>query len=229
MIRFIEHKDEKFTTRKPQPDWLGIKVPIVRAEVGGTVIVHFLNRTRGYYGMHPHGFQYDNDNEKAQYNPAGAGAKVPPGGSFTYTWFADEASGSGPMDSSSVLWMYHLHADEPSDINLGLIGPIIITAKGKAKRDATPKDMDREFVTLFMIFNEDNDQEQGLMHSIDGYIFGNLPGLVMNNEEKVRWYVMGMGNEVDVHTPHWRGRTVLYNMMRTAVLHLLPGAWPWPT
>ena len=44
MVRFIEYTDEKFTTRKPQPDWLGIMGPIVRAEVGDTVIVHFLNR-----------------------------------------------------------------------------------------------------------------------------------------------------------------------------------------
>jgi hypothetical protein len=28
----------------------------------------------------------------------------------------------------------------------------------------------------------------------NGFIFGNLPGLYMKQEEKVRWYLLGMGN-----------------------------------
>jgi hypothetical protein len=31
------------------------------------------------------------------------------------------------------------------------------------------------------------------MHTINGYIFGNLAGLAMNNGERVRWHVLGMG------------------------------------
>jgi hephaestin len=33
---------------------------------------------------------------------------------------------------------------------------------------------------------------------------------------------MGMGTEVDLHTPHWHGNTVLAGGMRTDVLSLLP-------
>jgi manganese oxidase len=33
---------------------------------------------------------------------------------------------------------------------------------------------------------------------------------------------MGMGTEVDLHTPHWHGNTVLTAGMRTDVLSLLP-------
>ena len=48
------------------------------------------------------------------------------------------------------------------------------------------------------------------MHSINGYVFGNLPlaSMTMRQGERVRWYVMGMGTEVDLHTPHWHGNTV---------------------
>jgi hephaestin len=35
---------------------------------------------------------------------------------------------------------------------------------------------------------------------------------------------MGMGNEVDLHTPHWHGNTVLAMGMRTDVVSLLPAA-----
>ena len=32
--RFIEYSDATFTTKKPQPEWLGILGPVMRAEVG---------------------------------------------------------------------------------------------------------------------------------------------------------------------------------------------------
>ena len=62
------------------------------------------------------------------------------------------------------------------------------------------------------------------MHSINGYIFGNLRGLEMNEGERVRWYLLGMGNEVDLHTAHFHGKTVLYKKGRTDTIELLPGS-----
>ena len=53
------------------------------------------------------------------------------------------------MDGSSVLWMYHSHVDEVRDINTGLIGPMIVTARDQARPDGSPKDVDREIVTAF--------------------------------------------------------------------------------
>jgi manganese oxidase len=35
------------------------------------------------------------------------------------------------------------------------------------------------------------------MHGINGYVFGNLPGLVMQRGELVRWYVLGLGTEIE--------------------------------
>src|SRR5215208_8508894 len=52
------------------------------------------------------------------------------------------------------MWMYHSHVDESDDTNTGLIGPIIVTRKGMAGEDGSPKDVDREFVTMFTIFDE---------------------------------------------------------------------------
>ena len=62
------------------------------------------------------------------------------------------------------------------------------------------------------------------MHSINGYVYGNLPGLVMKKGERVRWYVMGMGTEVDLHTPHWHGNVVTINGMRMDVTELMPAS-----
>jgi FtsP/CotA-like multicopper oxidase with cupredoxin domain len=114
--------------------------------------------------------------------------------------------------------------DAPKETNLGLLGPIIITRSGFAKPDGSPNDVDREFVTAFFIFDEDGGKERGLMHSINGRIFGNLGGLMAKNGVKVRWYLLGMGNEVDQHTPHWHGKTVSYRQRHTDVVELLPAS-----
>jgi manganese oxidase len=206
--RFVEYTDTTFTTRKPQPEWLGILGPVIRAEVGDAVVVEFLNRSRQPHNIHPHGLRYDKDSEGALYLPWGAGSRIAPGGRFTYHWLADEGSGPGPGQLSSVVWWYHPHTDEPRETNSGLMGPIIVTARGKARPDGSPNDVDEEFVTSFMIFDEFGGRPEGLFHAINGYVFGNLPGLTMRKGEKVRWYLMGMGNEKDLHTPHWHGKTV---------------------
>jgi hypothetical protein len=222
--RYIEYTDATFSTRKSQPDWLGILGPVIRAEVGDAIVVDFLNRTRLPHSIHPHGVRYDKNNEGAFYLPLRAGSRVTPGGRFTYHWFADTGSGPGPGGPSSVVWWYHPHTDESLETNAGLLGEIIITAKGKAKPDGSPKDVDREFVALFMIFDELKGKDAGLFHTINGYIFGNLPGLVMKQGERVRWYLLGMGNERDLHTPHWHGKTVQYGKRHTDVIELLPAS-----
>ncbi len=46
-------------------------------------------------------------------------------------------------------------------------------------------------------------QEGNKMHSINGYVYGNGPLMTLRQGQRVRWHVMSMGNEVDLHTPHW--------------------------
>ena len=55
--RYIEYTDATFSVRKPQPDWLGILGPIIRADLGDTVFVHFLNRSEFAHSIHPHGLR----------------------------------------------------------------------------------------------------------------------------------------------------------------------------
>jgi len=223
-IRYIEYSDAEFKNKKPQPEWLGILGPIIRAEVGDTVEVHFLNRTQYPLTIHPHGLRYTKQHEGAVYAGAAGQSATPVNGGqeFTYIWKADENSGPGPGQPSSIVWPYHSHIDEPNEVNAGLIGPIIVTARGKAKPDGSPKDVDQEFVTLFMVFDEQKGQERGMMHAINGYIFGNLPGLVVNQGSRVRWHLFAMGSERDIHTAHWHGKVAFTGGHHVDVVPLLP-------
>ena len=61
------------------------------------------------------------------------------------------------------------------------------------------------------ILKEDGDfQESNKMHGINGFVFGNLEGLKMYEAERVYWYLVGMGNEVDMHTVHFHGQTFIH-------------------
>jgi FtsP/CotA-like multicopper oxidase with cupredoxin domain len=52
-----------------------------------------------------------------------------------------------------------------------------------------------------------------------------LPGLDMNEGERVRWYLFGLGSENDLHTAHWHGLRVLEEgRRRTDVVELLPAS-----
>lgn len=255
---YREYTDATFTTQKSAgPKWehLGILGPVIRGEVGDSIQVIFKNMTSFPASIHPHGVLYAKDSEGTPYNDATSGSDkaddaVPPGGTHTYLWQAPERAGPGPMDGSSILWMYHSHTDEPMDTNTGLVGPIIITRKGSARPDGSPNDIDREFVTLWTVFDENAShylgqnitrftgrpdrvllrledpefQESNLMHAINGYVYGNLPGLTMQRDERVRWYLISLGTEVDLHTPHWHGQTALMLGMRIDTVELLPAS-----
>jgi FtsP/CotA-like multicopper oxidase with cupredoxin domain len=238
--------------RPPSEQHLGDLGPIIRAEVGDTVKVVFRNNTEFPQSMHPHGLRYTKANEGAPYNDgarasAKPGASVAPHQTYTYTWRVPERAGPAHGDPSSVMWMYHSHVDEVSDTYAGLIGPIVVTRAGEARPDGRPKDVDQEFFANFMVADENQSpyldrnvrkyagrpssvdpedeafRESNLMHSINGYVYGSQPMMRMRKGEHVRWYVMGMGTEVDLHTPHWHGNVVTTGHgMRTDVLSLLP-------
>jgi hephaestin len=160
---FREYTDETFSTLKPRaPEWehLGLLGPVIHAEVGDTIKVFFKNNGTQDYSLHPHGVFYEKSSEGAYYNdgandPTHNGV-VPPGGRHTYVWQVPERAGPGPSDRSSVVWLYHSHNYEPRDTDAGLIGALVITKKGMARLDGTPKDVDREFVTAFFIIDEND-------------------------------------------------------------------------
>jgi FtsP/CotA-like multicopper oxidase with cupredoxin domain len=231
-IRYIGYTDGSFTTQLPQPPDRGILGPVLRAAVGDSIKVVFFNRADRPLSMHPHGVTYSPENEGAEYDPPrGGGDAIPPGGTYTYAWFAEEQAGPAPGEPSSRVWLYHSHVMAEEEIYLGLVGTIVVTDKKHARPDGSPNDVDREFTTFWMVFNENSEdtpeeeQEMNLKHAINGLFFGNLHGLTMNFGETVRWYLVALGTEVDLHTPHWHGEKVLLEgRTYTDVVELLPAS-----
>ena len=163
---YREYTDATFSTLKPRPaaeQYLGLVGPILRGAVGDTIKIIFKNNASHPYSMHPHGVLYQKDSEGADYNDNTTGpdkedGAVPPGATHTYVWQIPERSGPGPQDPSSVFWLYHSHADELRDVASGLFGVIVITRRGMALPDGRPKDVDHEFVSMFIAINENESQ-----------------------------------------------------------------------
>ena len=265
---YREYTDGSFTKIKPRPadqGYLGFLGPIIHAEVGDEIRIVFKNNASRPYSMHPHGVFYEKASEGMAYHDGSSaagkeGGAVPPGHTYTYTWHVPDRAWPGPEDPSSIVWLYHSHVDEQRDVDSGLVGAIVVTARGMANPDGTPRDVDREFVTLFHIVNENQSwyfdhnvatyvpalkrsqraeaipidadgaftlngsgfADANFKASINGYIYGNGPKMVMQRGEHVRWYVVDVGNGFDFHTPHWHGNTVLWDKQRTDVIALSP-------
>ena len=61
---------------------------------------------------------------------------------------------------------------------------------------------------------------------MNGFIFDNLKHLEMYLGETVEWYLIGIGEEVDIHTVHFHGQPVIYQQWtkhRVDVIELFPG------
>lgn len=264
---YREYTDSTFSVLKTRSaEWkhLGILGPLIRAEVGDTIVVLFKNHARYPYSMHPHGVFYKKPSEGVPSYDGSAsngGGIVAPGNNWTYEWFVPERAGPASADPSSMLWMYHSHVDESKDVNAGLVGPILITRVGSAApMSLRPRDVLREFVVLFAIFDENLSHylEENIVahlgavradgtvgatgmsleklredpefvmsnqkHAVSGLLYANLQGLEMAVNETVRWYVLAVGGEMDIHGAHWHGETLLFQGHRVDVIELIPAS-----
>jgi hephaestin len=163
-VLYREYTDSTFATLKPRPpEWahLGFLGPLIRGVVGDTIKVVFRNNGGRPYSVHPHGVFYNKDSEGAPYADGTTGADrlddgVQPGATHRYVWPVPERAGPAHGDGSSVMWMYHSHTDETRDVNTGLLGVMIITARGMARADGSPTDVDRELVASFAQVHEED-------------------------------------------------------------------------
>ncbi|XP_037323341.2 ferroxidase HEPHL1 isoform X1 [Pungitius pungitius] len=243
---YREYTDDTFRVqeeRQADQQHLGIIGPIIKAEVGEQIVITFKNKASRPYSIAPHGVK-----------ASGAHVPVQPGHILELTWDVPESSGPGVSDPNCISYAYYSNVNFIKDLYSGLLGPLVICRPGTLRRGKGPDrqrvDVEKEFALLFMIydenqswylednirtylnadpetFNQDGDfHESNLMHGINGLLYGNLLGLVMKGGQKVDWYLLGMGNEVDLHTVHFHALTFTYKtdrVHRADVFDLFPG------
>lgn len=252
-VLFREYEDANFQKKKPHPPYLGFLGPILKGEVGDTIVVHFKNKAKGNFSVHPHGVFYSKDSEGALYVDETKGASkkddhVPLNGEHTYTWRITKDHAPTGDDDDCLTWIYHSHVLPHKDINTGLIG-ILLTCKSGALEGGKTRGVDKEFLALFSVLDENDSwlldeniktycldpqgvdkedegfMESNKMHAINGYFYGNLPDLEMCLGDTVNWHLAGIGNEVDLHTAYFHGQTFTVDNHRKDVASLLPATF----
>jgi hephaestin len=91
--------------------------------------------------------------------------------------------------------------------------------KALDKREANFSDSQGFFTFAGTGFAETNHK-----FSVNGYLYGDGPVMTVTQGQRVRWYLLGMGDvgALNFHTPHWHGNTVLSHGTRRDTIALLP-------
>uniref|UniRef100_G1M2N6 ferroxidase n=1 Tax=Ailuropoda melanoleuca TaxID=9646 RepID=G1M2N6_AILME len=249
--QYMEYVDATFTRRKRLSEaeaHLGILGPVIRAEVGDTLLVTFANKADKVYSILPHGVIYDKASDAAP-NIDGflkPGAHVKPGETFTYKWTVPESVSPTVDDPPCLTYLYFSAVEPIQDTSAGLVGPLLVCKKGALNADGTQKGIDKEFYLLFTVFDEnlsryldENIQrftwrpfsidkedkdfvKSNRMHAINGFMFGNQPGLSMCKKDRVSWHMIGMGTDTDMHGVYFQGNTIHLRGTHRDTLALFP-------
>ncbi|XP_028992983.1 coagulation factor V [Betta splendens] len=254
-VVFRGYVDSSFSTpeiRGEVEEHLGILGPVIRAEVGQSIVVVFRNNAKRPFSLHPNGVTYTKQTEGLSYEDGSTywfqyDNEVQPNSTFTYLWKASLSAGPTRDESNCRTWAYYSGVNPERDIHSGLIGPLLVCRKGTLDRSLTDT---REFVLLFMTFDESQswyyEKNQEMIqrktrrrnmdpsfdrslkfHSINGIIF-NLKGLRMYTEQQVSWHLLNMGSPTDLQSIHFHGQTFVHktrSSSRQAVHPLLPGSF----
>lgn len=244
-VVYREYSDETFTKQKPRgadEEHLGIMGPIIKGEVGEKIEVVFKNNASRPYSIHAHGVKTSEPHQK----------DVQPGNVLKYTWTIPKRSGPGPKDPDCITFAYYSSTSLVKDLMSGLVGPLIVCRKNTLDADRQRKDRNKEFALLFMVFDENESHyldeniqqylhvdlefdkyagdfmESNKMHGINGKLYSNLQGLNMTEGDHTKWYLLGLGNEVDMHTVHFHAQSFIYktdHFHRADVFDLFPGTF----
>uniref|UniRef100_A0A673M8V6 ferroxidase n=1 Tax=Sinocyclocheilus rhinocerous TaxID=307959 RepID=A0A673M8V6_9TELE len=250
---YLQYTDATYRQEIEKPKWLGYLGPLISAEEDDVVIVHLKNMAKRAYSIHAHGLSYNKSNEGALYPDSSekvekADDSVAPEKSFTYIWTLSASHTPGKDDTNCLTRIYHSHVNAPKDIASGLIGPLVICKKGSLDVHGD-KTADYLYALMFTVsdenlswyldeniktycsapakVNKDDEgfQESNKMHSINGYVYGNLPDLSMCMGNKIHWHLFGMGNEVDLHSAFFHGQILTDKRHHVDTVSLFPATF----
>ncbi|XP_033920207.1 coagulation factor VIII [Melopsittacus undulatus] len=257
-VVFREYMDDSFTQpvlRGELDEHLGILGPYIRAEVEDVIMVTFKNLASRPFSFHSTLQAYEEMQDAMQ-----GGEVVQPGQIRKYTWKVLPQMAPTTQEFDCKAWAYFSNVDLEKDLHSGLIGPLIICRHGVLSSVFRRQLAVQEFSLLFTIFDEtkswyflenmerncrppcyvqqDNPgfKRNHSFHAINGYVSDTLPGLVMAQQQRVRWHLLNMGSTEDIHSIHFHGQLFSVRTSqeyRMGVYNLYPGVFGtvemWPS
>jgi hephaestin len=158
---------------------------------------------------------------------------VQPGDEVEAYWVVPASSGPAPYDQSTISWSYS-SSISVDHLFAGLVGGLITASNADAlETGSAANGANKEYVLAWFISNENRSpylheniqkyaeetqvdvedegfQESNLKHAVNGRLSCNLQGLDASLGDRVRFHFLGLGSELDMHTPQVHG-----NMLHT--------------
>ncbi|XP_051877650.1 coagulation factor VIII [Pristis pectinata] len=245
-------------TRGEDEKHLGILGPVISAEVNDIIVVKFKNMASRPFSIHTHGVprevpaEYTYEEEELKDWPRKEEDIVYPTQTKNYIWRVTKGSAPTDMDFDCRAWSYYSDVNPERDIHTGLIGPLIICKRGTLHKISYGISKIQEFSLLFMTFDENKSwylednirmfcqppcyvkresttfQNSIKFHAINGHVAETLPGLVMAQNQLVRWYLISIVGSADIYSVHFHGQPFIMRRTkehRMGVYTLLPGSF----
>ncbi|XP_066105508.1 coagulation factor VIII isoform X1 [Saccopteryx bilineata] len=249
---FQEFTDGSFTQplyRGELNEHLGLLGPCIRAEVEDNIMVTFKNQASRPYSFYSSLISYEEDQRQGE-EPRKKFVK--PNETRTYFWKVQQHMAPTTDEFDCKAWAYFSDVDLEKDMHSGLIGPLVI-CRTNTLNSAYGRQMTvREFALFFTIFDETKSwyfnenmerncrapcynqmedpafKENYRFHAINGYVMDTLPGLVMAQDQRIRWYLLSMGSNENIYSIHFSGHVFTIRKKdeyKMAVYNLYPGVF----
>ncbi|XP_044539185.1 coagulation factor VIII-like, partial [Gracilinanus agilis] len=251
-VVFQEFADGSFTeplAHGELTEHLGLLGPYIRAEVDDYIVVTFKNQASRPYSFYSSLISY----EEHQGHESNLRKKeVRPTETATYSWKVEPHMAPTDNEFDCKAWAYFSDVNMEKDLHSGLIGPILICHPNKLNPSHGRQLAVQEFTLFFTIFDETKSwyfdenvernckppcearvedpgfQRNNRFHAINGYVKDTLPGLVMAQHQRVRWYLLSMGSNENIHSIHFSGQVFTVRTRKEykmAVYNLYPGVF----
>nr|XP_039331523.1 hephaestin isoform X7 [Saimiri boliviensis boliviensis] len=113
--------------------------------------------------------------------------------------------------------------------HLGILGPLIKAEVGDILTVVFKNNASRPYsVHAHGVLESSTGWPLAAEPAINGKLYANLRGLTMYQGERVAWYMLAMGQDVDLHTIHFHAESFLYRNgenYRADVVDLFPGTF----
>ncbi|XP_019571636.2 coagulation factor VIII [Rhinolophus sinicus] len=251
-VVFQEFTDGSFTQplyRGELNEHLGLLGPCIRAEVEDNIMVTFKNEASRPYSFYSSLISYEEDESQ------GAQPRqkfVKPNETKIYFWKVQHHMAPTKDEFDCKAWAYFSDVDLERDMHSGLIGPLLICRTNTLNPSYGRQMTVQEFALFFTIFDETKSwyftenmerncrapcniqmedpafKQNYRFHAINGYVMDTLPGLVMAQDQRIRWYLLSMGSNENIHSIHFSGHVFTVRRKeeyKMAVYNLYPGVF----